>query len=77
MPDFKSEIERREWIINNASHFTVVRRRNRQYDKVEVPTLEEAKRTAAAWVAEIPDKVCLIYAVSGIYDTWVMNVRGK
>lgn len=75
MPDWKSETERREWIIANADYFTVVRRRNRAYDKWEnIPTLAEAVALAESEAEKNPDTRYLIYAVWGVHDTWARNV---
>ena len=76
IPDFKSEPERRTWFIENASCFTVVRRANRRYFKVECATLDDA-RMLAQWVVAKYDRTArlMIYAVVGTSDTWVENIQ--
>lgn len=71
MPDFESEKERQQWIINNADYFTVVRRRNLKNERLEFKSLSEAEAGARKLLVDNPDARYLIYAVAGIHDTFV------
>jgi hypothetical protein len=73
-PDFKTEPERRQWIVDNADYFTVIRRVKRTYERHELPTLDAAYKKAKA-LADKEGAPYLIYAVAGAHDTWVMNVK--
>ena len=73
--NFDTEPQRRQWIINNADYFTTVSRRNRRNERDEWPTLEKAKKAAQRIVYNHPDRTVMIYAVKGVHDTWVCNVR--
>jgi hypothetical protein len=76
MPDFKTELDRREWIVANANYFTVLNYApwgNSQ--RLEFPTLELAEQAAQRIIArDKPARPLMIYAVAGIHDTWVKNV---
>lgn len=76
MPDFKSEAERRQWIIDHADHFTIVRKRGRENLRAEVPDLATATQAANSIIEAHPDARLMIYAVYGTHDTWVQNFIG-
>ena len=75
--NFTSEQERRDWMIEHADKFVIIRRANRRNYRVEFPTLELAQRSAAGIVARYPFARLLIYAVCGVSDVWVENVIGE
>lgn len=78
MPDFKSEKERQTWIVRNAKLFTVVRLRNRRYERHKAKTLGEAETLARTLIDKHPDSRWMIYAVAdgaGVeIDTYVKTM---
>ncbi len=74
LQDFSSDQERAAWIMANASYWTVVRFRNRRYQRVECPTHASARWLAEQMVREIPQARFLIYAVVGNQSTYVETV---
>lgn len=82
MPEFRtftSQAEREDWLIHNADYFTVIYRRDLHNYRLEFPTLQHAQ-FAAYRIAERLMLNTLIYAVSGINDTFVegyeYNIKG-
>lgn len=71
---FNSDQERTAWIMAHAQYFTVVRFRNRRYQRVECPDHATAKWLAEQMVREIPQARFLIYAVVGRQSTYVETV---
>jgi hypothetical protein len=67
---FTSQAEREKWLIENADYFTIVFRRNLRNRRLEVSDL----KTADAYAKRISEDLklnTLIYAVSGVSDTFV------
>lgn len=74
VPSFESEKDRQQWFIANADYFTVVRLRNRRYERHEEPTLEAAKQTARRILKEGHNRPFMIYAVVNNSDSFVEMV---
>lgn len=77
LPSFNTELERREWLIANATHFSVVRKANRKTYKIIASSLPVAECIANQVVLLHPHARLMIYAVYGVSDVWVMNVFGN
>lgn len=75
--EFATEQERREWFIQNADYFTIIRRADRRNYRVEVSSLPLAETAAEGIVKKYPHAKLLIYAVVGASDVWVKNVIGQ
>lgn len=73
--NFEAEPERRDWIINHADYFTTYLRTRRHILRDQWPTLAKAERAAQRILVSHPDRVVMIYAVAGVHDTWVKNVK--
>lgn len=73
--NFESANDRNAWIIQHADHFVAFRMIKRERQRVEAKTLDEARLKAAHLLAENNSKPVLIYAVSGIHDTYVESVK--
>lgn len=72
---FKSEKDRQQWIIANADYFTVVRFKNRRYERHERKTLEEAEKLAKELCFQNEGSRWMIYAVTAEgRDTFVKTV---
>ncbi len=77
MRDFKQAADRTQYIIQNADMFTVVKFLGvGKYDRRECPTLEEARALATTLIKNPTDR-WMIYAVRGIYDTYVETIKGS
>lgn len=76
IPSFDSELERQKWFVANADYFTIIRFRNRKYERVEVPNLAGADLMATRMVFEEPGRPLMIYAVVGSSDHFVKTVGG-
>lgn len=76
-PDFRSDAERTAWIVENADYWTVIRRRNLRNEREEFPTRDEAEGWALAHLTAEPDARYMIYAVAGIYSTFVTSILCK
>ena len=72
---FQTHEERSAKIIKDADYFTCCRTINRQRQRLEAPSLERARVLASSMLAEDNTKPVLIYAVSGIHDTFVESVK--
>ena len=72
--NWASETERQQWLIEQAQYFTVIRRMDYRYHRVEFPTLPEALAMAKLVVGVDPAARLLIYAVNGNSDTYVCTV---
>lgn len=72
--DFSSEKERHQWIVDNADYYTLVRFRNRRYERLEFATLAEAEEAGAKAIKEDPDAKLMIYAVAGLSDTFIKSI---
>ena len=73
MPEFRtftSQAEREKWLIENAEYFTVIFRRDLKNNRIEFRSLPEAEYAARRIAREIRVGT-LIYAVSGVSDTFV------
>jgi hypothetical protein len=78
IPDFKSEIERRQWFIDNAQYFTAVSRRHMHNERTEHKTREDAVKFAAESLRNDPQaRPYMIYAVVNNSDVWVENIIRK
>ena len=74
LPEFRQAKERSKWITENASYFTVIRRKNRSYLREEKPTLAEAVSYAQRLIERDQEYRFLIYAGAGIHDTLAATV---
>lgn len=74
--NFTSELERRNWMIENADYFTIVRRAKFKNHCVEVPTLAEARALAKGIVKRWPHVRLIIYAIHRTSDTYVETISG-
>jgi hypothetical protein len=73
--DFTSERQRSEWIQQHADTWTVVEAKTgRGRWKQEYPTREAAEAAAREMVKQNSNNRYLIYAVLGIYDTYVCTI---
>jgi hypothetical protein len=73
IPDFQTAEERSQWIKANADGFIVVRFEGRGvYKRYEFDTLTAAQITAKH-LANQTGKVHMVYATSGMHDTWLEN----
>lgn len=61
--NFENADHRDKWILDNASYFTVIQRKNRRYARSELPNLKEAEQTATDMLATEPEARLMIYAV--------------
>ncbi len=68
---------RRQWIIEHASHFVVVRRVNRRNKRGSVKKLADAEAWAEGIVKQNPGLRLMIYAVYGVSDVWVSTVSSN
>jgi hypothetical protein len=73
--NFESANDRNAWIIKNAEHFVAFRMLNRERQRLEAKSLDDARLKAAHLLAENNSKPVLIYAVNGISDTFVEMVK--
>jgi hypothetical protein len=73
--NFTTDAERQKWIINSANYFTVIRRLNFKYLRLEVGSLPLAELCAEAVIKADPTARLLIYAVSEFQSTFVKYVR--
>lgn len=71
---FSSDAERSAWIMIHADYYTVVRFRNRRYQRVECPDHASARWLAEQMVRENPQARFLIYAVVGQQSTYVETI---
>ena len=71
---FNTQNEREIWLIENADYFTVIYRRDLRNHRLEVPNLKAAREAARRISLELKVNT-LIYAVSGISDTFVEGVE--
>lgn len=74
MPDFSTEKERQQWIIDNADYFSLILRRDGKNNRAEFPTLADAENGALRLLELDPTARFLIYAVSGVSDVYVKTV---
>lgn len=65
---------RRQWIIQHADHFVVVRRADRKNYRANVGDLHNAEHWCEGIVKTHPDVRLMIYAVYGVSDVWVATV---
>jgi len=73
IPEFKTVEERSRWIIDHADMFTAIRFHGRgKYERHEFKDLATAKAVAKVLAQQSGGRY-LIYACSGIYDTFVEN----
>lgn len=74
--DFESAAERDKWVIAHANLFTVVRYLGpgHGYERHEVKNLLEAV-ALAKHMADMVDRIYLIYAVAGNQDCFVRSVH--
>jgi len=78
IPEFTKADERNKWIKDYAQFFTVIRRRNRRYERDECWSLEEATQLAQKRLAHDELKQpLLIYAVAGGHDALVATVYAE
>lgn len=75
--NFSSSEERSKWIIDHAEYFTVVRVKNRRYERDEHENLAKAEQAAKRIVDAEPNARVLIYAVCGTMDTYVSSPTRK
>lgn len=73
-PEFSDAKARNKWIKQHANYFTVVRRVFRSYERTEVPSFDEAIKTAKNLINRDESKRYLIYAVYDIHDALVATV---
>lgn len=76
IPDFASEPERREWIIQHADYFSLVtpRRGGPRWENLSLETADlRAKSIIEAARGANKSMVLLLYAVYGPHDVWVAN----
>ena len=74
IPEFKTATQRSEWIKNNADMYTAVRFHGRgRYERHEYRDYPSAV-TAAKRMANESGKHFMVYAVAGIYDTWIQTI---
>jgi hypothetical protein len=70
--DFNGYKERNKWIKDNATEFSVVRRRNRRYERYSAPSFDEATALAQKYLQNDKENSrWMIYAIVGIHDTLV------
>ena len=78
IPEFSEYKQRNKWIKENADYFTVVRRRNRRYERYTAPSFEEATALAQKYLrGDTENTRWMIYAVAGIHDTLVATVSAE
>jgi hypothetical protein len=75
--NFPDEPTRRQWIIDHAEYFTVIRRVKRSYERHEFDSLGAARVGAAKLLERDPTAIYMVYAVRGVNDTWVENIKGQ
>lgn len=71
---FTTQNERETWLIQNADYYTVIFRRALKNHRYEAPDLKSARDAARRISLELKVNT-LIYAVSGISDTFVEGVE--
>ena len=75
--NFESAETRAVWIVDHADHFTAVAFLGTgKYGRHEIKTLDEAIKLAEQ-KATASGRTYMIYAVSGVHDTWVKNIHAK
>lgn len=74
---FQTAEERTALIIKEAEYFTACRIIDRKRERHEASSIEGARALAKAMLAENGIKPILIYAVSGIHDTYVETIKGE
>ena len=75
IPDFKDINERTSFIDQHADYWTVVRFRGQgDYERHEFPKRSDAFE-AATKLANDTNTTYMIYAVLGIYDTFVTSIK--
>lgn len=73
--DFIDEPTRRQWIIENAVYFTVIRRHKMQYERREYTSLRGARVGAKRSAQMNPGARYMIYAVTAEgRDTFVETI---
>ena len=72
--NFDDANQRNAWIIENAESFTAFRMLNRQRQRMDAASIDEARSMAKTMLIENPKPV-LIYAVNGLSDTFVEMVK--
>jgi hypothetical protein len=77
IPEFKQATERNQWIVENASYFTVIRRYNRCYQREECPTFDAAEQFAQRIIKHDPSARFLIYAVAGQHDALTATISNE
>ena len=73
--NFPDEPTRRQWLIDNADYFTVIRRQNRKYEREEFHSLTGAEQAANRMVERDPSLRLMIYAVYDVHDTYVKTIQ--
>lgn len=74
IPEFSQYKERNKWIFENATYFTVIRRKHRAYLREEQPSYDDAVKYAKKQLEREPDSRFLIYAITGWHDALVATV---
>ena len=74
IPEFSDANTRNKWIVDNATYFTIIRRKNRQYLREERPTFEEAEACAKKLLERDPHGRFLIYGVYEAIDALAATV---
>ena len=74
IPEFQKADERNKWIKDNASYFTVIKRKGRRYIREEQPTFDLAVQLAQKRLEQDSDSRYMIYAVYRQSDTLVATV---
>ncbi len=74
MTMWASHTERDREIMSKADYWTCIRRRNMRYERVEYPTLRQARIGAKKMVYWDASARIMIYAVAGIYSAYVETI---
>ena len=72
--DFSSEVERRNWLTENAQYYTTVYRKNRKNERQEHKTLQAAERAATKMVEDGVSAYIMIYACYPLHNTFVETI---